>query len=301
MIFMYHGVVSEVAPKARWCIGQALPFGSVRRQLQWLARRFRVVPISEYLAAPTRKQGRQPAAITFDDGGKEAFENVTPVLQREGLPATLFLSTGHLCGGPLLWFSYLNALCFEDVYAEVTVEGRRFRLVTLEEKKRARRELGAMAKNSDRPSDLVARMGNVYPLPPEALDRYGGMTRDQLATVGRGDLLEIGSHTVTHPYLTGVSSAEQTREIAESKQILSVLTGRPVRYFAYPGGDYDGAILALVRDSGYEAAFATRPRNVGFERFEIGRVGIYSSSMLKLKLKAAGFVELAESVGMRVG
>lgn len=56
-----------------------------------------------------------------------------------------------------------------------------------------------------------------------------------------------------------------------------------------------------MRDSGYEAAFATRPRNVGSEQFEIGRVGIYSPSMLKLKLKAAGFVELAQSVGMRVG
>jgi peptidoglycan/xylan/chitin deacetylase (PgdA/CDA1 family) len=301
VIFMYHGVLSEGAPEARWCIGQALPLWSVRRQLQWLARRFRVVPISEYLATPPRKRGRRTAAITFDDGARETFDNVTSVLRREGLPATMFVSTSHLCGGPLLWFSYLNALCFEDIYTEVTVERRPFRLVTLEEKKRARRDLAAMAKNSHRPSDFVARMGTTYPLPPEMLDQYGGMTRDQLAAAGADDLLEIGSHTVTHPFLTGVSPAEQAREISKSKQVLSALTGRPVRYFAYPGGDYDGAILARVRDSGYEAAFATRPRKVGFERFEIGRVGIYSPSMLKLKLKAAGVVELAESVGMRVG
>lgn len=301
MIFMYHGVLPEGAPEARWCAGQALPLQSVQRQLEWLARRFRIVSVSEYLAVAPRKQNRQVAAITFDDGAKETFENVAPILRREGLPATLFVSTGHLCGGPLLWFSYLNALCFERVYAEVTVDGRRLRLGTLGEKKQARRDLGAMAKTSRRPSDFVARMGTAYPLPAETLEQYGGMTADQLEVAGTDDLLEIGSHTLAHPYLTFISPGEQTREISDSKQILSTLTGRPVRYFAYPGGDYDGAILARVRDAGYEAAFATRPRNVGCARFEIGRVGIYSRSMLKLKLKAAGFVELAESVGMRVG
>lgn len=210
MIFLYHGIVADLHPRERWCIGQALPLRSVRRHVQWLARRFRVVPISEYLAAQPRKRGRQPAAITFDDGAKGTFDNVTPVLRREGLPATLFVSTGHLCGGPLLWFSYLNALCFEDVYTEVTVEGQRFPLVSLEERKRACWALGAMARSSRRPSDFVAQMGNAYPLPPATLDQYGGMTREQLAAAGRDDLLEVGSHTVAHPYLTGIPPAEQT-------------------------------------------------------------------------------------------
>ncbi len=257
--------------------------------------------MAEYLAGAPKKPGRQMAAITFDDGMKATFENVSPVLRQEGLPATLFVSTVHLCGGELLWFSYLNALCFEGHYQEVTVEGRRFRLVTLEEKKQARNEMRAMAKQFQSPTAFVALMRTAYPLPPETLLEYAGMTGDQLVAAGEGDLVEIGSHTVTHPYLTRVSPAEQAREISESKRVLEALTGRPVRYFAYPGGDYDGAALERVRNSGYEAAFVTRPRGVGPGRFEIGRVGIYSPSMIKFKLKAAGFVELAESVGIRVG
>jgi peptidoglycan/xylan/chitin deacetylase (PgdA/CDA1 family) len=298
---MYHGVLPEGAAPVRWCIGQALPVGSVRRQIQWLAARFQIVTISEYLMALGSKRGARSATITLDDGGKETFDIVAPFLRRHGLPATLFVSTGHSCGGPLLWFSYLNALCFEGVYGEVTVEGRRFRLVTLEEKKEARGDLGAMARKTKRPSDFVGRIEAAYPLPPEVRERYGGMTADQLAAAGRDDLLEIGSHTITHPFLTDISAGEQTREVIESKERLSALTGRPIRYFAYPSGDYDGAVLSRVRESGYRAAFATRPRSLGFEQFEIGRVGIYSPSLLKLKLKAVGFVELAEAVGMRVG
>lgn len=301
VIFLYHGIVADLHPCERWCMGQALPLRSVGRHFKWLASRFRIVPMSEYVAAAPRKRGQRLAAITFDDGGRETFDNVWSILRREGLPATLFVSTGHLCGGPLLWFSYLNALCFEGIYAEVTVDGGRFRLGTLDEKKRARRELGAMAEKSHRPFEFVARMETAYPLPAKTLDQYGGMTADQLAAAGEDDLLEVGSHAVTHPYLTRISGAEQTREISDSKEVLSALTGRPVRYFAYPGGDYDGAVVERVRDAGYEAAFATRPRNFGCARFEIGRVGIYSRSIFKLQLKAAGVVRLAQWLGVRVG
>lgn len=301
MIFLYHGVVGEHAPRALWSIGQALPLWCVTRHFMWLARTFRIVPISDYIAGPARKRGRRLAAITFDDGTKGTFETVSPLLRREGLPATFFLSTGHLCGGPLLWFSYLNALCFENTYATITVDGRDFPLTTLPERKLARLSLGAMAREFSPPSEFVSRLAQAYPLPPHLVEDYGGMTRAQLASVAKDDLIEIGSHTIAHPFLTSIPPAEQLREIRESKGILATLTARPVRYFAYPGGDYDGGVMTRVQESGYEAAFATRPRNVGSERFEIGRVGIYSPSMVKLGLKAAGVVRLARALGMSAG
>jgi peptidoglycan/xylan/chitin deacetylase (PgdA/CDA1 family) len=301
VIATYHAVLPEGAAPWRSCIGQALPVESVRRQILWLAARFEIVPASEFVRAPKSKRGAQRAAITFDDGSEETFECVAPFLRREGLPATLFLSTGHLCGGLLLWFSYLNALCFEGVYDEVVVGDRLFRLLTLEERKRARSELGSMARKSRRPSEFVGRIATAYPLPQDVRRRYGGMTAEQLALAGRDDLLEIGSHTVTHPFLTDISPDERSREMLESRERLNLLTGRPIRLFAYPGGDYDQAVVSEVRGSGYQAAFATRPRKLGFEGFEIGRVGIYSPSLLKFSLKARGLVEVAEAVGMRVG
>jgi peptidoglycan/xylan/chitin deacetylase (PgdA/CDA1 family) len=301
MIFMYHEIVRDDAPYARRCMGQALTVQSARRQIRWLARHFSLVPISEYLAGPRLREGKRQAAITFDDGARTTFSNIAPMLRADGVPATFFVSTGHLCGGPVLWFSYLNALCFEDAYGEVAFEAQRFPLTTLAERKHARRYFGGLARAYGRPSEFVSRLEAVYPLPEEILDEYRGMTQEQLSEVCSDNLFEIGSHTITHPYLSALSPAEQTMEISESKHVLYALTGRPVRYFAYPGGDYNGASLASVRESGYEAAFATRPKNVSSEAFEIARIGIYSPSLLKLGLKAAGVVELLEAVGMRVG
>ena len=83
---------------------------------------------------------------------------------------------------------------------------------------------------------------------------------------------------------------------------LAAVTGGNVRYFAYPSGDYDRETLQVVRDQGFEAAFATISRRLGSDpSYEIDRIGIYSDALWKLKLKAWGAADLARRLGMRVG
>ncbi|MCX6750242.1 MAG: polysaccharide deacetylase family protein, partial [Candidatus Pacearchaeota archaeon] len=50
---------------------------------------------------------------------------------------------------------------------------------------------------------------------------------------------EIGAHTMTHPRLTKVSEEEAFKEILESKRYLEKLTGKEIKSFCYPGGDYN--------------------------------------------------------------
>ena len=84
--------------------------------------------------------------------------------------------------------------------------------------------------------------------------------------------------------------------------MLALWTGQPVRYFAYPGGDYDLRTLALLREHGFEAGFATLPKKLGTDsRFEIARIGVYSASLAKMRLKVMGVASVARGLGMRVG
>jgi peptidoglycan/xylan/chitin deacetylase (PgdA/CDA1 family) len=97
-------------------------------------------------------------------------------------------------------------------------------------------------------------------------------------------------------------ATSQKLEIFDSKRILEELTEQPVRYLAYPSGNYNQGTLELVKAAGYEAAFATIPRNLGDDpRFELERVGIYSPSLLKLHLKALGLAGSLRHMGVHVG
>lgn len=114
---------------------------------------------------------------------------------------------------------------------------------------------------------------------------YDGMTVEQLQACARHQLITIGSHTMTHPLLSKCSLPELENEIFGSKRMLEELTGKPVDTFAYPTGDYDARAVQQVELAGYKAAFAVDPLKLGGLRFEIPRVGLYSSNPSYLGLK----------------
>ena len=70
---------------------------------------------------------------------------------------------------------------------------------------------------------------------------------------------EVGSHSQNHLRLTALSSAVMTVEIVESRETLSAVLDDPsgVRHFCYPYGDFDPAVVAVVRGAGYLTATTT--------------------------------------------
>ncbi len=66
--------------------------------------------------------------------------------------------------------------------------------------------------------------------------------------------MEFGSHTQSHALMHLRTVALNRAELLNSKTILETHIGKPVVVFAYPGGDYNPAIIKLVAETGYGAA-----------------------------------------------
>ena len=68
---------------------------------------------------------------------------------------------------------------------------------------------------------------------------------------------------MTHPTLALAPIEEQRREIAGCRTALQDAIGKPVKAFAYPYGsqseDYSAETVGIVRDAGFDLAFATGP------------------------------------------
>lgn len=101
--------------------------------------------------------------------------------------------------------------------------------------------------------------------------------------------IEIGSHTLNHPFLTKIPIAQSKLEIEDSKKILEDKLGIEVKSFCYPYGDYDEKIKELVIKAGYKYAFTTKEGDLkeSADFFEIKRImvsGFYSLPKFLLKV-----------------
>ena len=81
--------------------------------------------------------------------------------------------------------------------------------------------------------------------------------------MAHGNLVEIGSHAVTHTPLPTLAWHMQREEIQHSKASLERLLGHPVTSFCYPYGAYAAETIGLVRDTGFVCACTTHPGTIG--------------------------------------
>ena len=105
--------------------------------------------------------------------------------------------------------------------------------------------------------------------------------------VGQG--MEVGSHTVSHPRLSGLKTEAIDREIGGSREIISDTIGSPVDGFCYPYGDLDNAAVLAARRAGYVYACATKKR-VDNSVYDWPRIFVGekdSPFRLRLKLRAS--------------
>ncbi len=97
----------------------------------------------------------------------------------------------------------------------------------------------------------------------DAVSTSGYMNWDQIREVV-ADGIEIGHHTASHPYLVEKKEGEsdlqwQQRmqgELSRASEQFKTELGLSPELFAYTFGEYSAEVMALVKDSGFSAAFA---------------------------------------------
>jgi len=110
--------------------------------------------------------------------------------------------------------------------------------------------------------------------------------------------IAFGSHTMTHPRLSGLPEERCRWELAESKRILEEGLGRPVETLAYPYGDCNERIERAAQELGYRAAFTTVPglNSPTTDRLALRRMNVRRWSYLPLfRRKLARMARLAET------
>jgi peptidoglycan/xylan/chitin deacetylase (PgdA/CDA1 family) len=227
-----------------------------------ILRRHPVVP----LVAIDRS--RREVAITFDDGYADNAAEARHILAAAGLPATFFVTVGRVEERGEAWWDRLeHTLLGCETPArniEVEIEGRRFWADIRSPAARERAHFALFWRLRPlRPAAIESVLVKVQAqlgVHPVDRETHRWMDAKELRALSTGNGVEIGAHTVNHPFLPALDPAEQWQEIDGSRDFLQRLLGMRTRLFSYPYGGpdaFDPVTTKLVRDAGYTMACTT--------------------------------------------
>lgn len=86
------------------------------------------------------------------------------------------------------------------------------------------------------------------------LDQPGYLTRGQVQALDRLGMT-IGAHTWDHHRVDHYRDDDWKTQVAKPTQDFADLLGHPIRFFAYPYGQWDQAALGQLAHAGFVAAF----------------------------------------------
>ena len=105
------------------------------------------------------------------------------------------------------------------------------------------------------------------------------------------EIMDVGSHTLTHRRLTKISEEQARQEIAESGLKLERLLNRKVKLFSFPFGAMNDRLVEVCRESGYTRVFSISPTLAFRNPVEAvtGRVSVEPTDWpLEFRLKVMG-------------
>jgi peptidoglycan/xylan/chitin deacetylase (PgdA/CDA1 family) len=253
----------------------------LRAQLEMLVRReLTPVTVSEGLEWLSCGRPGLRVAFTFDDGYADNLSRALPLLRVAGARATFFLTAGLIEQRRAPWWDALAHVIGTARAQRFEVDGRELPLTDQAGRTRAFAALladfrTAPAGQRVRLDELCRRLDVRTPAPCSLA------TWEECAALAPAGM-EVGAHTLTHPFLSRLPADEQSAEIAGSFDLIARRLGARPAGLAYPGGDYVAASVTAARAAGAAWAVTTRAGDVvaGAPAHELPRRGLSEGACL---------------------
>lgn len=259
LILTYHRFSAK--PESRKI--SALAFAE---HLSYLKKYYNIVPLERIAeSVSTSARGSKLAAITIDDGYRDAYEIAYPILREYDLPATVFIVTDFLDGKNWVWTDKIRYVTMNTVFDEMNliINNRRIQLKL--DRAEARHEAATLLNSQlkklpdDEKEKSIQKIAldlkvEIPKVPPA---EYAPISWEQAREIDTNGI-SIGSHTVTHPILINVDSSRLNFELNASRLRIQEKLGRKEETFCYPDGAYNTKIKEAVARAGYRCAVITR-------------------------------------------
>jgi peptidoglycan/xylan/chitin deacetylase (PgdA/CDA1 family) len=226
--------------------------------LEWLRSTAAVVPLTEAL----ERKDHARVVLTLDDGYVDNLTEAKPLLERLGLPATVFVTSGLVGSRRGFWVDRLASLLLDggtpppERHLALEIAGRAFLLDIGSAPARVRAH--ALVHHRLRrlpPAEIdavIADISRALARTPTVPEDCLPLSVDELRQLADGGTVTIGAHTVTHAMLSSLTERDQRDELERGREQLEAILGGAVQTLAYPYGDelaFDATSVKLARET----------------------------------------------------
>ena len=306
LVVMYHGVAINNYLPSVWT---QLPVSVFERQIQWLAKNYHPVSLTEVVDAIShgRPLPDRSLLVTFDDGLKNNTTVAYPVLKKYNVPAAIFFTVDFIGTDFFFWVDELWLIIKEAGKRQIDVQfNTQNANLYFSQKKywdayHAEVEYLKRRPEEERQGKIAAILEQVKYDKTLYREDFGMLSWQDVIGMDRDGLVEFGVHTATHRILTTIPADQLDDELFGAKERLERQLGHGVSAFCYPNGrfgiDYLPEHREMLCKGGYKCAFTTDLGLCDMERgnaFSIPRVSVANdvlSDSYFFQMNASGLCE----------
>ena len=211
-----------------------------KEDIDFLLRHYSPVSLREVLSSikADRPLSKRVFLLTFDDGFREIYDIIAPILLDKGIPATFFISTGFLDNRELC-YQHKASLLVEKMREGISsrIEGE-IREILMKSGFSTPRLSEGVLKVDYRRKAVLDRISQVLLVDFQNYlnEEQPYLTSDQTKDlIGRG--FTIGAHSIDHPHFVTLSLPEQLQQTIVSMKHIRESFGLDYGAFAFPHND----------------------------------------------------------------
>ena len=291
-ILMYH----RVGPKTDDWSFEPLSLQSFEKQIVYFCRNYEVISVDQLVNyIQLRKSLPEKAvAITFDDGYKDNYLYAYPMIKKYHVPATIFITTGHIGTGKLFWWDLVNYVIQHSNVNPLNL-GKEGCYLIQSETEKIHSNFIICEKMKKMPENeknfLIKRLigiSNIKNIPSEVGNQLI-LSWDEIKEMS-SEGINFGAHSISHPVLTNMPLEQAKFEIIQSKKDIEKQLGRETIGFSYPDGNFNSTISKYIQESGFSWAVSTFPNKLLSSTdipYELSRLSVPRDSS-KFKVEFCG-------------
>lgn len=291
-VLMYHGITASNNPIANFD-HKHVEKAKFEEQLLYLQKHYEIIALQDFILWRQGEKTFQKPAImlTFDDGYKNCYTQLFPILKKYNLPATIFLPTKYIGTKQPAWYDIQSWCIAQTKKQDVTIQGKKFLLETDKQKIAILVQIKKLMHNNPKQrKEIIQEIINQTACNPKACnDRDILFMSWKECREMQENNITFGSHSVTHHIMTELNENEIKKEITASKKEIEKHVKKPCIAFSYPFGNNNLSIRKIVAEEGYNYAFTTTygtntEKTNPFQLKRIALNNLYDLNIFKLTL-----------------